>query len=140
MRDENMIARNRQLTIRREMDRRGISLKAVAIDSGISYPTVVSWFPGNAAQQPAGAPATALYKFCLGDALPLDLLSLFLPDGFAIVKVPEGLDHDRLAEGVAEYLALKNKFHGPNTEAGTAIGPNEDSALTDKIVQIVGVR
>lgn len=140
MRDENMIARNRQLTIRREMDRRGVSLKGVALDSRISYATIVSWFPARADMDPPAAPIAALHRFCDTEALPLDLLSLFLPDGFAIVKVPEGLDHDRLAEGVAEYLALKNKFHGPNTEAGTAIGPNEDSALTDKIVQIVGVR
>ena len=35
MRDESSIVRDLQLTIRRELDRRGLPLKAISFDSGI---------------------------------------------------------------------------------------------------------
>jgi hypothetical protein len=136
MSDRNTIVRDRQLAIRREMDRRGISLKAVAFDSGIPYPTIISYFPGERDRVPATIPGCAIYALCEGLALPADLLSMLLPEGFQIVRVPEGIDHDRIAELAADYLAAKLAAHDPESEAGRDIGPNEDRALTGKVVAL----
>ncbi len=138
MLDGNTIVRERQLVIRREMDRRGLSLKAVSLDSGIPYQTVVSYFPGERDKQPATISGAALFALCASKALPLDLLSLMLPDGFQIVRAPEGIDHDALCEIAADYVAAKVNAHHPESEAGRDIGPNENAALTGKVVQLVG--
>lgn len=138
MADGNMIVRERQLVIRREMDRRGISLKAVSLDSGIPYPTIVSYFPGEKDKVPATLSGAAIYALCSTKALPLDLMSLVLPDGFQIVRAPEGLDHDTLCSLAADYVATKNRAHHPESEAGRDIGPGEDAELTGKVIQLVG--
>lgn len=134
MRDANTIVRDRQLVIRRELDRRGISLKAVSFDSGIPYPTIVSYFPGEKDREPATVSGAAVYCLCKG--LPADLLSLLLPEGFQIVRVPEGVDHDELAELANDYLATKHAAHHPESEAGRDIGPNEQAQLTAKVVEL----
>lgn len=136
--DGNTIVRERQLVIRREMDRRGISLKAVSFDSGIPYPTIVSYFPGEKDKQPATIGGAAIYCLCITKALPLDLLSLLMPDGFQIVQVPEGINHDTICEMASDYVAAKNRAHHPESEAGREIGPGEDTHLTNKVVQLVG--
>lgn len=136
MSDGNTIVRDRQLVIRREMDRRGISLKAVSLDSGIPYPTIVSYFPGERDKQPATISGSALFMLCEGKALPLDLLSLMLPEGFQIVRAPEEIDHDALCELAADYVAEKNRAHHPESEAGRDIGPGENEKLVGKIVQL----
>lgn len=128
MRDANTIVRERQLTIRREMDRRGISLKAVALDSGLPYPTVVSYFPGERNREPATISGAALFALC--GVLPADLISLLLPDGFAVVRVPEAIDHDELAADFQAFLAAKHEAHHPLSEAGRDLGPNENAKLT----------
>lgn len=138
MRDANAIVRDRQLVVRREMDRRGISLKAVSLDSDIPYPTIVSYFPGERDRQPATISGAALFQLCLTKALPLDLLSLILPDGFQIIRAPEDIDHDALCELAADYVSEKNRAHHPESEAGREIGPGEHSSLTTKVVQLVG--
>lgn len=129
---ENTIVRERQLAIRRELDRRGISLKVVAYDSGIPYASICSYFPGEKDKEPATLSAGGLYALC--GVLPADLLSLLLPDGFQVVRVPEGCDHDKLAEIASDYLAAKNASHHPESEAGRDIGPSEQAALDGKAV------
>lgn len=126
--DGNTIVRERQLAIRREMDRRGLSLKAIAMDSGLPYSSVVSYFPGERDREPATMPCSALFKLC--GVLPADLISLLLPVGFAIVRVPEAIDHDELADAMVDYLATKQAAHRPDSECGPAIGPTEGSTLT----------
>jgi hypothetical protein len=138
MGDANTIVRDRQLVIRREMDRRGISLKAVALDSGVPYPTVVSYFPGEKDRQPATINGGALYLLVAGEALPLDLLSLLLPTGYHIVRAPEAIDHDTLCQVASEYVAEKHRAHHPDSEAGRDIGPGEAGRLDGLVVQIVG--
>lgn len=138
MADANMIVRERQLVIRREMDRRGISLKAVSLDSGIPYPTIVSYFPGEKDRQPATLSGAAIFALAQSGALPLDLLSLVLPDGFQIIHAPEDLDHDALCELAADYVAEKHRAHHPESEAGRDIGPGEHRELTRRVVQMVG--
>ncbi len=136
MPDRNSIVRERQSVIRREMDRRGISLKAVAFDSGIPYATIISYFPGERDREPATITGGAIFALCEGEALPADLLSVLLPDGFQIVRVPEAIDHDRIAEMAADYLATKNAAHHPESEAGRDLGPTEQASLTGKLVQL----
>jgi hypothetical protein len=134
--DATTIVRERQLAIRREMDRRGISLKAVSLDSGIPYATVVSYFPGERDRQPAAIGGPALYCLALSGALPLDLLSLVMPDGFQIVRLPEEIDHDEFEALCRDYADTKAKAHRPDSEAGREIGPNEKALLDGKVVAL----
>lgn len=140
MRDENMIVRERQLVIRREMDRRGISIKAVQLDGGWDTPsTVSSYFPGEKNKTPATMSVAALYRFLSTEALPADLLSLLLPTGFQIVRAPEALDHDDVAQILHDYLQTKERAHHPESEAGREIGPNEDNVLRGKFARVKSV-
>jgi hypothetical protein len=136
MRDNVAIIRERQLGIRREIDRRGIALKIVSADSNIPYETLLTYFPVDGGREPAQMPAGAIYSLCEGEALPADLLSLLLPNGWQVVRVPEGVDHDKVAGLAADYLAAKNATHHPESEAGRDIGPVEAATLTGKLVQL----
>jgi hypothetical protein len=134
MADAVRIIRDRQLAIRREMDRRGLALKQVEFDAGIPYATLLSYFPAEGSREPAVMPVSALYK--LADALPNDLLSLLLPIGRVIVTVPEDVDLDGIAAEFSEFLHDKNAAHHPDSECGRDIGPNEHAALTAKVVML----
>lgn len=134
MRDEDTILRERQLVIRRELDRRSISLKAIAFDAGMPYSTLLSYFPGERDKEPHTVSGAAMFKLC--GVLPADLLSLLLPDGFQVVRVPEGCDHDKIADLANDYLAAKNAAHHPASEAGRDIGPAEDAALSGKVAEL----
>lgn len=137
MRDANKIVRDRQKAMRREIDRRGISIKAVQFDGGWECPsTVLSYFPADPAKEPAIMSVAALYR--LFDALPTDLLSMLLPDGFQIVRAPENIDHDALCQLANDYVSAKNRAHHPDSEAGRDIGPGEECALGGLVVQMVG--
>lgn len=125
------VLKSRQLVMRREMDRRGIAMKAVSFDSGIPYSTLLSYFPGDKDPVPALMPVSAQYMLC--GAIPDDILSLLLPDGRLIVKVPEGIDHDEIAPAMREYLTAKDAAHHPESEAGREIGPGEDGSLRAKL-------
>ncbi len=136
MGDANTIVRDRQLVIRREMDRRGISLKAVALDSGMSYATIVSYFTGERDRQPATIPGSAIYQLCATRALPLDLLSLLLPDGFQVVRVPEEINHDEIEDMARDYLATKSRAHREDSPAGRDLAECELRVLDGKVVQL----
>jgi hypothetical protein len=136
--DVDTIVRGRQLAMRREIDRRGIALKAVAYDSGIPMPTLLSYFPGGE-REPSVLPATALFKLLAGNALPHDILSLILPDGEQIVRLPEEVDHDEIEAVARDFLATKGAAHHPDSEAGREIGPNEADALNEKVAHLRAV-
>jgi hypothetical protein len=137
MTDENNIVRERQRLIRREMDRRGILVKQVQLDGGWKEPsTVQSYFPADESREPATMSVAALYRLLSRNALPAELLSLLLPTGFALVEVPEGIDFDSLAECFADFLAVKNAAHHPESECGRDIGPNEQAELSAKVVML----
>lgn len=121
------VIRERQLAIRRELDRRCLSLKVIAYDSGIPYPTLVSYFPKETERQPAQLPVGALFR--LIGHMPADLTDLLLPDGYAILKVPEGLDPDDMARQCSAYLTQYAQARHPDSEAGIEIGPNEREGL-----------
>lgn len=137
MGDENTIVRDRQRAIRREMDRRGISIKAVQYDGGWGNPsTVLSYFPADAGKEPAIMSVAALYRLLSTNALPADLLNLLLPDGFAIVHVPSGVDYDEISSLCRDFISAKDKAHHPDSEAGRDIGPSEQQDLDDKVVRL----
>lgn len=135
---DNAIIRSRQLTIRRELDRRNITLKGVAFDSQIPYPTLLSYFPGERDREPATISGAALFALC--GHIPADLISLLLPDGFQIVRAPEDIDHDRLAEAMADYLSVKQHAHHPDSPGGREIAPCEDEKLREQFAIVAGGR
>lgn len=136
MTDKTMIVRERQLAIRREIDRRGIALKAVACDSGIGYGTLLTYFPAPGSREPACLPTSALYALAEGKALPLDLLSMLLPVGVAMVFVPEEVDHHEAAAAMQDFLSAKARAHHPDSPAGEAIAPCEDATLRAKLAVV----
>jgi hypothetical protein len=130
--------KQRQLAIRREMDRRGILLKIVAQDSGIPYPTLASYFPADAHADPAQIPGGAIYALADTKALPADLLSDLMPNGWAIVRVPEGIDHDAIADWAEQYNARKLAAHRADSECAEQLGPNERAELNGIVVAFPG--
>lgn len=137
MSDYDRIVRERQKLVRREMDRRGISIKAVQLDGDWSTPsTVLSYFPADRDAQPATMSVASLYRLLDTGALPAELLSLILPPTYALIRVPEGIDHDQMAEAMQDWLAAKHAAHHPASEAGREIGPGESDTLNRKLTVV----
>lgn len=132
--DSSTIMRQRQCAIRRELDRRGIALKVVSFDSGIPYSSLLSYFPEQGGREPAVLPASALY--CLFNAIPGDLLNLLLPEGWAVVRVPAGIDYDDISAKCRDFIDTKERAHHPESEAGRDIGPTEGETLASKVVRL----
>lgn len=139
--DENTIlsseaemVRQLQGTIRRQLDLRGIALKAIAFDSGIGYSTLLTYFPAEEGKEKPSAIPMAAVRRLVGN-IPADLMSLLLPDGWQIVRAPEAIDHDALCEIAEKYLAEKMAAHHPESECGREIGPNEERSLDGTVVQ-----
>jgi hypothetical protein len=137
--DENTIVHERQKLIRREMDRRHIAIKAVQFDGGWDNPsTVISWFPAD--KDPQIMSMAGFYRLINRKALPIDLLSMMLPDGFRLVRVPEEVDHDEIATVLHDYLCAKEKAHHPESPDGREISECEDEHLSGKVVDIQAKR
>lgn len=134
MASNNDILKQRQCAMRRELDRRGIALKAVSFDSGIPYSSLLSYFPQEGGSEPAVMSVAAQYALC--GAIPDDILSLLLPEGRLIVRVAEQLDHDEVAEACQDFIATKHAAHHPESEAGREIGPTEDNVLRGKFARV----
>lgn len=139
MHDNVTIIRERQSAIRREIDRRNIALKAVALDSRIPYETLLTYFPAPGTREPAQIPGGAIFALCEGKALPADLLSLLLPNGWLIVRAPEMIDHDELCALAEDYVVKKTAAHRLDSECGRDIGPNEAETLTGAVVRLRAV-
>ena len=129
----NEIVRERQLAIRRELDRRQIPLKVISYDSGIPYPTLLTYFPGGE-RHPAELPSSAVFSLC--GVLPDDLMNLLCPKGYALVPVPEDTDFDAINQHCMDFLSAKSAAHHPESEAGPAIGPNEQAKLASNVVKL----
>ena len=134
MRCASEIIRDRQRAIRRELDRRQIPLKVLAYDSGIKYDTLISYFPGGEGRTPAELPSSAVFALC--GVLPDDLMNLLCPAGYAVIRVPDGIDFDDLAHGCRAYLETKDRAHHPESEAGRDIGPTEHAKLSAEVVRL----
>jgi hypothetical protein len=121
------------------MDRRGISIKAVQLDGGWeTASTVLSYFPAAPDAVPATMSVASLYRLLSTRALPADLLSLLLPEGHAIVRVPEGIDYDEISSACRDFIDAKEKAHHPDSEAGREIGPGESNVLRLKVARVAG--
>lgn len=136
--DGSSIVKERQKAIRREMDRRGILLKVVAQDSGISPSTLATYFPQDPNAEPAQIPGGAIYSLTDSKALPLDLLSLLQPSGFLVVRVPECIDHDEIGAWAERYAARKMEAHRMDSPMGPEIAPCEDDDLKGIVVAFPG--
>lgn len=109
--------------------RHNLTLKMIEADSGIDYDSLRNYAAGKTTM-----PVTAVD--CLIGVLPDKLLSLLFSSGRALVKTPEGIDHDELAPALTDYLAAKNAAHHPDSECGPAIGPTEQEMLDSKVVHL----
>ena len=69
---------------------------------------------------------------------PCDLLSLLLPHGMAVVRIPEGIDHDDAEQACLDFLSTKGAAHHPNSPAGRDIADCEDATLRHKFAIITG--
>ena len=136
--DGSTIVRQRQITVRREMGRRGISLKAVSMDSGIPYNTLASYLPEDPHAQPAQIPGGAIYSLIAGNALPLDLVSLLMPEGVQIVRACEGIDHDEVEDLCRDLVATKANAHHKDSPAGREISDCERAVLDRKVAALRG--
>jgi hypothetical protein len=135
MPDEDTIVRARQKAIRREIDRREIAIKAIQYDGGWKCPsTVLSWFPAAEDKDPQIMSMAGFYRLISRKALPVELLSVMLPDGFRIVRVPEEVDHDEIATVLHDYLQTKERAHHPESPDGREISSCEDADLSGKVV------
>ncbi|MBL9070439.1 MAG: hypothetical protein JNM03_10660 [Sphingopyxis sp.] len=128
------VIRDRQRAIRRELDRRLISMKVVSQDSKIGYSTLLTYFPADEAKTSAQIPGSAV--FALAGAIPDDLMSLLLPTGFLVVRAPEEVDHDEMADLVSDYLQAKHAAHRADSPGGVKIVAEEDALLDEKIAKI----
>lgn len=128
------VYRDRQRAIRRELDRRQISMKVVQQDSKIGYSTLLTYFPADEHKTPAQLPGSAV--FALAGAIPDDLLSLLMPTGFLIVRAPEEVDHDEMADLVSDYLQTKQAAHRADSPGGAEIVASEDAILDEKVAKI----
>lgn len=123
-----------QISVFEQAAERGITAKVIHYDTGgpgvgLSLSILGQYARGESAM---GGPTLVR----LIGIVPDDLLSMLLPDGHQIIKVPEGIDLDGLADSFAEFLATKNAFHHPESEAGRDLGPTEHATLTAKIVHL----
>lgn len=132
MADDNAIMREALLTIRQKLDERGLHLKVCAARGGFSYSTFLTWFPLDGKPQvPSLAASPGLAK-----ALPGDLLSLLVPDGFHIVPDPDGIDYDAFSAGCRAFIDAKDNAHHPESECGRDIGPGEQAVLDSNVVRL----
>lgn len=131
MPDKNILLDRQQRVFRIACDplRYGLTLKLIAIDSGLGYDSVRHYASGETA-----LPLSAFVA--LMGVIPDELLSLLLPDGRAIVRVPEEIDHNEVADAMRDYLAEKDHAHRPDSECAEAIGPNEDNVLRGKFTRV----
>lgn len=114
------------------LDRRtyNFSIKEIASQSGLDDTSVSNYAGGVTTMSLTAIDA-------LVGIIPDELLSLLLPEGRAIVRIPEGINHEELATAAAEYLAAKNAAHHPESEAQRDIGPNEKRALDTCALKLV---
>jgi hypothetical protein len=111
-----------------------MSLKAISEISGIPYSTLRSYAGHNG--ETAEMPVSAVHK--LAGVIEPELLSLLLPDGMAIIRIPEGVDLDQAAQDMRDFLDLKAKAHHPQSPDGREISECESAELHGKVAQIKG--
>lgn len=112
------------------------SLKVVASKAGWHINTLNSYFPPSANIKPTKLPSGALFDLIQTQALPSELLALLLPDGWLVVRVPDGVDHDEAALAMHDYLATKTAAHDPASPAGRDLSDCEKDTLDGKLAVV----
>lgn len=108
----------------------GLTLKAIAFDSGIPETTLRTYSSGA-----AGLPFHCFRK--LAKVLPDELLSIMLSeDEKAIVSCSDDGDHDTIAATCIDYAGAHVRARHPESECGVDIGPGEHVDLTGKRAQL----
>lgn len=115
--------------------KRGLTLKAISVLSGVPVSTLRTWAGENGAT--ALMSIDGLFKLC--GVIPDDLLSMLLPTGRVIVRMPEEIDHDQVEDLCRDFLAAKGKAHHPDSPGGREISPCEEAMLDAKVVQLRAV-
>jgi hypothetical protein len=98
----------------REAQARGLTLKVIAIDSGLGYTTVQSYARGEAAMS-----VPALVN--LIGVIPADLISMLFPDGWQLVPIPEDINHDEFCDLITDYRRTKDDARKPKRTAPKAM-------------------
>ena len=135
MRDETAIMREALFAIRSQLDMRGLPMKVLASKAGVCTSTFLSWFPAPGGQREPQVPSLAAMAG-LARALPADLLSYLVPDGFHIVQAPADINHDDLAAGCIDYASAHARARHPDSPDGVNIAPCEDSELTGRAARL----
>jgi len=112
--------------------RNGLTLKAISLDADIPYNTLRSYAGHNG--EPVEMPVSALRK--LVGVVPDDLLSLLLPDGRTIVRLPDGVDLDDFEDACRDFLDTKCKAHHKNSPAGCELSDGERADLNRKVIPL----
>lgn len=107
----------------------GLPLKVIASRAHIAYETLITYANGTAKM-----PVAALHKLC--GVLPNELLSLLMPDGFAIVRTCDDADLAAMAEKCADFLSHYTAARSEKSEASTALGPTERDRLIEKMAEL----
>lgn len=111
----------------REAHRRGQSLKAIGLDSGIPYSTLRSYAGHSGAT--AEMPISCLRK--LHGVISNELLSLLTGDGVQVVTASDEIDHDAFSEILRDYMDAKERAHRADSPAGPAICPTQEKPILD---------
>jgi hypothetical protein len=110
---------------------KGFSQELIHSETGLPTTSLSDWANGKAKMSLVGMLAIAEIP-----DFPLELLSLIMPANITLVRVPEGVDHDDLAECFHDYLQAKERAHHPESEAGREIGPGEHNVLCLKAARV----
>jgi hypothetical protein len=106
--------------------------KAISEDSGIGYDSICDYANGETEMSLSTLVA-------LIGVIPNELLSLLLPEGQNIVRVPDNIDLDEIAAWAEEFSAVKLAAHRKDSECEEQLGPNEKDRLASIVVQFPGV-
>lgn len=134
-RDITHVTRETQERIFRVCQDRGLTLAAISAESGVPLSTLRTYAGLNGATAVMGV--DKLYM--LIGIVPDELLSLLLPPLRAIVRVPDGLDHDEIEKAARDFLACKGEAHHPDSPGGREISDCEHAALTGRAVRLRAV-
>lgn len=107
--------------------KKGFTQELIHSDTGLPTTSLSEWATGKAKMSLVGMLAIAQIE-----DFPCELLSLVMPDGMAVVRIPAGIDHDECERACRDFLTAKGEAHHPESEAGREIGPNEDQTLRTK--------
>lgn len=130
--EQTLDRQRRMFRIAQDPTRYGLTIKLIASDSGLGYDSVRNYAAGDTQM-----PFTAFVA--LVGVIPNELLSLLLPEGHQVVRVPDGIDHDELEEAARDFLAAKGKAHHPDSPAGRELSACEVVSLSARAVKMAAV-